>query len=402
MRSRYPADGRLTYVRVSYLISGVTYVIGVDSSTQSTKALLVDASDGTVVAQASAPHPDGTSVDPRAWLAAYDAAIAGLGPEAARAEAIAVGGQQHGMVALDEDGEPVRDALLWNDTRSAEAARQLIAEHGGPQACAEAIGSVLVASFTITKLRWLRDHEPENAARVRRVLLPHDYVSLHVAAPGTAPFTDRGDASGTGYFSAADNAYRPDLLELAFGRSDVVLPRVAEPGKHGQRLVAHGPDPRQDGVRVGPSVRQRHVDRVQHGQERRGHPRPLGGPLLYQVAGLPLADVVEIGHRTPPPVLVVDPRLPAVGRIRRRRLPGRLRGGGRGRVVGVDTAPARGVAQLALGSLIRWWDAHRCPLGQLRALVSCGRTRRRSRPRPQTPRRPRCRCGPRPGWPAAR
>ena len=228
MRSRYPADGRLTYVRVSYLISGVTYVIGVDSSTQSTKALLVDASDGTVVAQASAPHPDGTSVDPRAWLAAYDAAIAGLGPEAARAEAIAVGGQQHGMVALDEDGEPVRDALLWNDTRSAEAARQLIAEHGGPQACAEAIGSVLVASFTITKLRWLRDHEPENAARVRRVLLPHDYVSLHAAAPGTAPFTDRGDASGTGYLDLSGE-WRHDLLAAALGH-DAELPAIAPAG----------------------------------------------------------------------------------------------------------------------------------------------------------------------------
>ena len=154
----------------------MTSVLGVDSSTQSTKALLVDAADGTVLASSGAPHPPGTEVDPRAWLAAYDAATAGLEE---RAEALGVAGQQHGMVARDAAGAPVRDALLWNDTRSAAAALDLIAELGGPQGCADAIGSVLVASFTATKLRWLRDHEPDAAARVADVLLPHDYVSLH-------------------------------------------------------------------------------------------------------------------------------------------------------------------------------------------------------------------------------
>ena len=170
-------------------------VLGIDSSTQSTKAVLVDAATGEVVAQASAPHPPGTAVDPRAWLEAFDIATDGL---LARASALSVGGQQHGMVALDAAGDPVHDALLWNDTRSSSQALDLIAELGGPDACAEAVGSVLVASITSTKLRWLRDHEPEAAARVRRVLLPHDYVSRHVS--GGDPFTDRGDASGTGYF----------------------------------------------------------------------------------------------------------------------------------------------------------------------------------------------------------
>ncbi|QIG41886.1 xylulokinase [Nocardioides anomalus] len=201
-------------------------VLGVDTSTQSCKAVLVDSDDGTVVDQRSAAHPDGTEVDPRAWLAAVDDAA---GPLLERAEALAVGGQQHGMVALGADGEPVRDALLWNDTRSAEAARQLIAEHGGPEACAEAVGSVLVASFTVTKLRWLRDHEPENAARVEQVLLPHDYVSAHLAEPGTRAFTDRGDASGTGYYSAMEDRWREDLLEAALGHPAAV-PEVVAPG----------------------------------------------------------------------------------------------------------------------------------------------------------------------------
>ncbi|MDP2772699.1 MAG: FGGY family carbohydrate kinase [Nocardioides sp.] len=204
----------------------MTLVLGIDSSTQSTKALLVDAADGTVVDSRSAPHPPGTEVDPRAWLAAYDEATAGLRE---RAEAIAVGGQQHGLVALGDDGEPVRDALLWNDTRSADAARTLVEEMGGPDACATAIGSVLVASFTASKLRWVRDHEPEQAALVRQVLLPHDYVSRHASAPGTAPFTDRGDASGTGYFATASGEWRPDLAAAALGH-EVALPRVAPSG----------------------------------------------------------------------------------------------------------------------------------------------------------------------------
>jgi len=195
-------------------------VLGIDSSTQSTKALLVDAATGEVAAQQSARHPDGTSVDPRAWLDALDRASAGL---LDRAGAVAVGGQQHGMVALDAADDPVHDAILWNDMRSSDQALELIDEMGGPGACAETIGSVLVASFTSTKLRWLRDHEPEAAARTHRVLLPHDYVSRHLT--GGDPFTDRGDASGTGYFSTGKDDWLPELAEAAIGHP-VELPRI--------------------------------------------------------------------------------------------------------------------------------------------------------------------------------
>ena len=210
-------------------------MLGIDSSTQSTKALLVDADDGTVVEQRTAPHPPGTEVDARAWLEALAATTDGL---LERADAVAVAGQQHGMVALDEGGAPVRDALLWNDTRSAAAAADLVAEMGGAQACADAVGSVLVASFTSTKLRWLRDHEPDRAARVRSVLLPHDFVSRHLCPPGTEPFTDRGDASGTGYFATRDGTWRPDLAAAALGH-DVALPRVVDPGEVAAH-TAHG------------------------------------------------------------------------------------------------------------------------------------------------------------------
>ena len=200
-----------------------TTVLGIDSSTQSTKALLVDAATGEVLGQRRAPHPAGTEVDPRAWLAALDDAA---GPFLDDAAAVAVGGQQHGMVARDEHDAVVRDARLWNDTRSAPQARELVEEMGGPAACAEELGSVLVASMTSTKLRWMAEHEPEHAARTHRVLLPHDYLSWHLNAEKTSFFTDRGDASGTGYFSTRTEQWSHDLARRALGH-DVALPDLA-------------------------------------------------------------------------------------------------------------------------------------------------------------------------------
>lgn len=202
----------------------MTLVAGVDSSTQSCKVVIRDAATGALVRQGRAAHPDGTEVDPAAWWSALQEAIAqagGLDDVAA----MSVGAQQHGMVCLDSSGAVVRDALLWNDTRSAGAARDLVAELGGPAGWAEAVGSVPVASFTVTKLRWLAEHEPGNARRTARVCLPHDWLTWRL---GGESVTDRGDASGTGYWSPATGSYRTDLLKMAFG-SVPELPRVLGP-----------------------------------------------------------------------------------------------------------------------------------------------------------------------------
>jgi xylulokinase len=205
-------------------------VAGVDSSTQSCKVVIRDADSGALLRQGSAPHPPGTSVDPAAWwsalLAAADAA-GGLDDVAA----VSVAGQQHGMVCLDEFGEVVRDALLWNDLRSAPDAADLVAElPGGAQAWAAATGSVPVASFTVTKLRWLARNEPASAERTAAVCLPHDWLTWRLGgAAGLDDLaTDRGDASGTGYWSPADGSYRDDLLRLAFDRVPA-LPAVLAP-----------------------------------------------------------------------------------------------------------------------------------------------------------------------------
>ena len=200
-------------------------VAGVDSSTQSVKVVVRDAETGDLVREGRATHPDGTEVHPDHWWSALEEASAGL---LDGVEAMAVAAQQHGMVALDEAGEVVRPALLWNDTRSAQDAADLVAEWGGPQAWADAVGSVPVASFTISKVRWLARQEPELAARVARVLLPHDWLTWRLAGRPDVATTDRGDVSGTGYWSPAADDYRLDLLELAFGRAYDV-PRVAAP-----------------------------------------------------------------------------------------------------------------------------------------------------------------------------
>lgn len=205
-------------------------VAGVDSSTQSCKVVVRDAESGALQRTGAAPHPDGTSVDPAAWWAALEQAIAAAGGFE-DVSAVAIGGQQHGMVCLDEAGTVVRDALLWNDTRSAPAALDLIAElDGGAQAWATAVGSVPVASFTVTKLRWLASHEPDNAARTAAVCLPHDWLTwqLRGARDIAGLTTDRGDASGTGYWSPASNAYRTDLVQLALGTTPL-LPTVLGP-----------------------------------------------------------------------------------------------------------------------------------------------------------------------------
>ena len=203
----------------------MTLVAGVDCSTQSTKVVVCDTGTGEIVREGRAPHPDLTEVDARVWWQAWEQASAGL---LDGVEALAVGGQQHGMVLVDETGTPVRDALLWNDNRSAPQAVTLIEELGGPQAWADTTGIVPVASFTVTKLRWVAEHEPEVAARAQGVLLPHDWLTHQLRGGAGEPTTDRGDASGTGYWSAADNAYRSELLRTAFGR-DLAVPRVAGP-----------------------------------------------------------------------------------------------------------------------------------------------------------------------------
>ena len=209
-------------------------VAGVDSSTQSVKVVIRNAQSGELVRSGRAAHPSGTEVDPKYWWSALQEAITAAGG-LDDVSGISIGGQQHGMVALDESGEVIRPALLWNDTRSAQAASDLNSEyellHNG-EPISTAVGSQLVAAFTASKLRWLADHEPRNVDQVAAVALPHDWLSWKLSGSKDISdlFTDRSDASGTGYFDSVSSSYRRDILALALrSNREIVLPKVLRP-----------------------------------------------------------------------------------------------------------------------------------------------------------------------------
>jgi xylulokinase len=206
-----------------------TLVAGVDSSTQATKVVIVDPDDGRIVAQGHARHTvsgtDGArETDPREWWSALAEALATTG-RAGEVGAIAVGGQQHGLVALDGDGTPLLPASLWNDTRAAEDAERLTQLLGAP-VWAALTGLRPVASFTVCKWAWLRRTRPDLAAAVAAVRLPHDYVTERLTGSGT---TDRGDASGTGWWSPTSGGYLDEILDLP----EVGLPRALLPAIRG-------------------------------------------------------------------------------------------------------------------------------------------------------------------------
>jgi xylulokinase len=218
-------------------------IAGVDSSTQSVKVVIRDAHTGELIRQGRASHPDGTEVDPAHWLTAIDAAFNEAGG-LDDVEAISIAGQQHGMVALDSDGEVIRPALLWNDTRSAKEADDLNREVGGDEEIALKVGSKLVASFTASKVRWMADHEPHNASRVASIALPHDWLSwqLQGGKDLSKLFTDRSDASGTGYFDPSTSHYREDIVRLALRHDqELTLPKIVEPSQFGGTTLAGVP-----------------------------------------------------------------------------------------------------------------------------------------------------------------
>jgi xylulokinase len=204
-------------------------VAGVDCSTQGTKVLVVEPDSGSVEATGRAAHEitgsgGARETDPEIWWDALRAALAQSG-RAAELQAISVAGQQHGLVVTGAGGHPLRPAILWNDTRSAPEAADLTAALGGPAEWAEQIGVVPVPSFTATRWAWLRANEPEAAAAARAVRLPHDFLTERLSGRAA---TDRGDASGTAWWSTRDERYSDEVLSL-IGLDPALLPDVLGP-----------------------------------------------------------------------------------------------------------------------------------------------------------------------------
>lgn len=199
--------------------------LGIDTGTASTKALLLDAADGSVVAVRTSPHaidnrPDGTSEqDPIAWIEAAVAAVRAVLAAAPSVEVrgIAVSGQQHGLVALNASDTPVRPAKLWNDTTTVEECDILTDALGGVTRAVALIGNRFLSSYTAPKLLWLRRHEPAAYRAARRFCLPHDYLNLWLT--GTFA-TEPGDASGTAYLDVRERSYSRPVLEAIDAERD--------------------------------------------------------------------------------------------------------------------------------------------------------------------------------------
>lgn len=208
-------------------------VLGIDSSTQSTKVVALDVESGAIVGEGRAPHSGADVQHPDEWWVALRDAVAQARSDGDRVAGLAVAGQQHGLVALDAAGAVVRPASLWNNTASAPDAERLNAEAD----FASAVGSRLVASFTITKLAHLARTAPADFARTTSVCLPHDWLNYRLTGELAS---DRGDASGSGWWSPLDGSDRRDLLALAVGEeaaARIRLPLVRGPEEPAGQLA---------------------------------------------------------------------------------------------------------------------------------------------------------------------
>lgn len=208
------------------------YFLGIDSGTQSTKTILLDAASGQVVASASQHYelieglPAGhKEQQPREWIAAVRATIKAVldqsGIDRQQVRGIGVSGQQHGFVALDESDQVIRAAKLWCDTSTSPEAQEIIETLGGLEQTIAVVGNGIPAGFTASKILWLKQHEPENYARLRWILLPHDYINLWLTGRKTM---ECGDASGTALLDVRHRRWSKEVIDAIDPRLHVMLP----------------------------------------------------------------------------------------------------------------------------------------------------------------------------------
>jgi len=210
--------------------------LGIDCGTQGTKALLID-EDGRPLGRGYARHAlieranGAREQEPHWWVEAMRDAVRQAVSQAPGVKVVALGvsGQQHGLVVLDENKKVIRPAKLWNDTETAPQNDALVAKLGGAQACLDKIGLVPLTGYTVSKLLWLKEQEPENFSRVRHVLLPHDYLNFWLTGELCAEY---GDASGTAFFDVRTREWSGEVLDLIDGGSGQLrssLPRLLKP-----------------------------------------------------------------------------------------------------------------------------------------------------------------------------
>lgn len=212
--------------------------LGIDCGTQGTKALLLDAESGEVLGQGSASHilisgPNGRrEQNPEQWTTAFAtataAALTEAGVDGSSVLGIGVSGQQHGLVTLDADGQVLRPAKLWCDTESAAENQRLLDWLGGESGSLQRLGVVIAPGYTVSKLLWMKEQQPQLFERIAHILLPHDYLNYWLTGRCCSEY---GDASGTGYFNVRTRRWDLDVLRHidSSGRLEAALPQLIEP-----------------------------------------------------------------------------------------------------------------------------------------------------------------------------
>jgi len=266
--------------------------LGIDCGTQGTKALVLDAGSGRVLGLGSAAHApargrDGRrEQDPSDWLAALHTAVAGAlhgaGVNGQAIRALAVSGQQHGLVMLDAQGQVLRPAKLWCDTETTAENQKLLNLLGGPQGSIERLGLVIAPGYTVSKLLWSKRSFPDLFARLAHVLLPHDYLNYWLTGRACS---EPGDASGTGYYNVHHNTWATDVLQhIEPGeRLLAALPELLAPGDcigplREQAASRPGAEPSRLG---GHRRRRQHAQRHRYRQYQPWHDYPQPGHLGY-------------------------------------------------------------------------------------------------------------------------
>ena len=215
--------------------------IGIDSGTQSTKAVVLDLDARRVVAEARAPHalipglpPGHAEQHPADWTAALDAVLAAVAVEidCSQVRGIGVSGQQHGFVPLDAGGQVIRPAKLWCDTSTTEECAILNRKLGGARGAVRRIGLPFLPGYTAPKILWLKRHEPKHYRRLRHVLLPHDYLNFYLTGNYRMEY---GDASGTALLDVRRRAWSAAAIRAIDPRLADWLPPL------GPSDAAHGP-----------------------------------------------------------------------------------------------------------------------------------------------------------------
>ena len=210
--------------------------IGLDSGTQSTKAVLVSGKDGQIVGSAAVSHdllpasaPGQREQNPRDWVDAVSATVSRIlhvsKVSLKSVAAIGISGQQHGFVPLDREGRVIRPAKLWCDTTTAAECDLIVERLGGPARTVELLGNGILPGFTASKILWLKTHEPEHYARLATVLLPHDYLAFWLTGRKVMEY---GDASGTALMDVRTRTWSREAIDAIDPALADKLPPLAD------------------------------------------------------------------------------------------------------------------------------------------------------------------------------